>query len=60
MTPTTFSELVANRLEHLADRVEALTAQGKHADADMLRAEGFALADAFDREEAFFFIGATV
>ena len=48
--------LVADRLEHLADRVEWLHINGRHEDAHLLKEEGLLLADAYDREENFFAI----
>ena len=48
--------LVADRLEHLADRVEWLYVNGYSDDAAILKAEGLMLADAYDREENFFAI----
>ena len=57
MTLDTLHNLVADRLEHLADRVELLYAQGKHAEATLLKTEGLALASALDREDTFLVIG---
>ena len=57
MTTQTLHNLVADRLEHLADRVEYLAANGKHAEATLLRTEGLALASAFDREDTFLVVG---
>jgi hypothetical protein len=58
MTTQTLHNLVADRLEHLADRVEVLTLQGDYASADLLRNEGLSLASAFDREDTFLVLGA--
>ena len=58
MTSNSFQSVVADRLEHLVQRVEALTAQGRYADAAVLRAEGLNLAEAFDREDTFLVLGA--
>jgi hypothetical protein len=57
MTSDTLHNLVADRLEHLADRVELLYAQGKHEEATLLQTEGLALASAFDREDTFLVLG---
>ena len=48
--------LVADRLEHLANRVEWLIATGQHESAEVLRNEGLLLAEAYDREDNFFAI----
>jgi hypothetical protein len=58
MKVNTLQTLVADRLEHLADRVEYLTLKGDYETADLLRTEGLALASAYDDEQTFFFIGA--
>jgi len=57
MTTDTLHNLVADRLEHFADRVDYLIAQGRHADAQVLREEGLALAASFDREDTFLVLG---
>jgi hypothetical protein len=57
MTTQTLHNLVADRLEHLADRVEYLAASGDLASATLLRTEGLALASAFDREDTFLVLG---
>jgi hypothetical protein len=57
MKVNTLQTLVADRLEHLADRVEVLTLQGDYASAEVLRTEGLALASAFDREDTFLVVG---
>ena len=49
--------MVASRLEDMATRVEYLYANGYHAEAAVLRAEGLHLAEAYDNEEDFFVIG---
>lgn len=48
--------LVADRLEHLADRVEWLISVGDEASAYVLKTEGLMLAEAYDREDPFFAI----
>jgi hypothetical protein len=48
--------LIADRLEHLADRVEWLVATGQHENAAVLRGEGMMLAEAYDNGENFFAI----
>ncbi len=57
MTLQDLHNLVADRLEHFADRVDYLVAQGRHADAQVLREEGLALAASFDREDTFLVLG---
>jgi hypothetical protein len=52
--------LVADRLEHLADRVEWLVRTGQHESATVLKAEGLLLAEAYDNEENFFAIDTAV
>lgn len=48
--------LVASRLEDMADQVEFLNKQGKHAEAELLRSEGLYLAYACDAGFTFLFI----
>jgi hypothetical protein len=48
--------LVADRLEHLADRVEWLVRIGDLKSAELLRNEGMDLAAAYDTEQNFFAI----
>ena len=57
MTTQTLHNLIADRLEHLADRVEYLLSQGQFEEATLLRNEGLALASAFDREDTFLVVG---
>lgn len=52
----TLQTLVADRLEHLAERVETLTDEGDHDTAELLREEGLALASAYDDEDLFLFV----
>ena len=59
MTSDTLQVLIADRLEHLADRVEYLCSVGKGAEAHLLREEGLALAASFDREDTFFVLNVT-
>jgi hypothetical protein len=48
--------LIADRLEHLVDRVEWLVANGQRDDAEVLKYEGLMLAEAYDNGENFFAI----
>ena len=48
--------LIADRLEHLADRVEWLIRIGDLESARLLRNEGLELAEAYDSEQNFFAI----
>jgi len=57
MTLNDLHAIVASRLEDMADRVEALVAQGDHELANLLRTEGLELAEAFDQGDTFLFIG---
>jgi len=52
--------LVANRLEDLADQVSYLYTQGLPQEAEILRQEGLMLAEAYDNEETFLFIGGLI
>jgi hypothetical protein len=49
--------LIADRLEHLATQVDTLHRGGDFAEAELLRDEGLLLAQAYDNEETFLFIG---
>jgi hypothetical protein len=51
--------LIANRLEDMAAQVELLYSQGNYAEAELLREEGLQIAEAYDNEESFFFLGST-
>ncbi len=53
----TLQTLIADRLEHLADRAEALLLEGNYDDAELLREEGLNLASAYDDEDLFLFVG---
>ena len=57
MTSNDLQPLIADRLEHLADRVDTLLMEGKHAEAQVLRNEGLALAASYDRDETFLVLG---
>ena len=57
MNQTDLATVVATRLEDMAAQVERLYANGYHAEAAVLRAEGLHLAEAYDNEEDFFVIG---
>jgi hypothetical protein len=48
--------LIADRLEHLAERVEWLIQTGQHESAEVLKYEGLMLAEAYDNGENFFAI----
>ena len=48
--------LIADRLEHLADRIEWLAATGQHESAAVLKEEGLMLAESYDKGENFFAI----
>jgi hypothetical protein len=49
--------LIANRLEDMADQVSYLHTQGLCEEAEILRQEGLMLAEAYDNEDTFLFIG---
>jgi len=51
--------LIASRLEDMADHIEQLYAQGEPELAEFLRNEGLALAEAADNGETFFVLGST-
>jgi hypothetical protein len=51
--------LIATRLEDMAAQVELLYSQGNYAEAELLRKEGLMIAEAYDNEENFFFLGST-
>jgi hypothetical protein len=48
--------LIADRLEHLADRVEWLVNVGDIESAQLLRYEGLELAEAYDDDQTFFVV----
>ena len=50
----TIQQLIASRLEDMADQVEKLAKNGYVEEALLLREEGLALAEAYDNEEDFF------
>ncbi len=50
----TIQQLIASRLEDMADQVETLIKNGFVEEALLLRDEGLALAEAYDNEEDFF------
>lgn len=56
MKKQTFFELVASRLEDLADQVDYLVQQGDFESADLLREEGLMLAQMADNGDSFLFI----
>jgi hypothetical protein len=59
LNKTDLAAVIAGRLEDLATQVEKLFAEGNFAEAELLRDEGLMIAEAYDREETFFFLGAT-
>jgi hypothetical protein len=52
----TIHQLIASRLEDMADQVEKLAQNGYVEEALLMREEGLALATAYDNEEDFFFV----
>jgi hypothetical protein len=56
MSSIDIQSLIASRLEDMADQVEYLHSQGNFHDAELLRAEGLALAESFDAGTTFLFI----
>jgi hypothetical protein len=52
----TIHQLIASRLEDMADQVEKLAQNGYVEEALLMREEGLALATAYDKEEDFFFV----
>ena len=54
MPLATIQQLIASRLEDMADQVEKLAKNGYVEEALLLREEGLALATAYDNEEDFF------
>jgi hypothetical protein len=52
----TIQQLIANRLEDMADQVEFLVNKGYTEEAMLLRQEGLELAAAYDNGENFFFV----
>ena len=57
METTQLQTLIASRLEDMADQCQVLFDEGNFAEAELLREEGLALAQSFDNEEDFFYIG---
>jgi hypothetical protein len=55
MPLATIQQLIASRLEDMADQVKTLAENGFIEEAILLREEGLALATAYDEEEDFFF-----
>ena len=55
MPLATIQQLIASRLEDMADQVKTLAENGYVEEALLLREEGLALATAYDEEEDFFF-----
>ena len=56
MNASTLQTLIADRLEVMAAQVELLYAEGNFAEAELLRDEGLAMAEAYDNEELFMYI----
>ena len=54
MTQDQLQHVIAVRLEQMATQVEFLYANGYIEEAQLLRAEGLELAEAYDNEEEFF------
>ena len=52
----TIHQLIASRLEDMADQVEKLAQNGYVEEALLMREEGLALAEASDSGEDFFFV----
>jgi hypothetical protein len=52
----TIHQLIASRLEDMADQVEKLAQNGYVEEALLMREEGLALAEAYDSGEDFFFV----
>jgi hypothetical protein len=48
--------VIVSRLEDLANQCQFLTNHGNFAEAELIRAEGMALAAAFDDEEDFLYV----
>ena len=56
MTQEQLANVVATRLEQMATQVEFLCANGYVEEAQLLRAEGLELAEAYDNDEDFFYV----
>ena len=54
MPLATIQQLIASRLEDMADQVKILAESGYLEEALLLREEGLSLAAAYDNEEEFF------
>ena len=59
LNKTDLASIIAGRLEDMATQVETHFAEGNFAEAELLREEGLLLAEAYDNEETFFFLGST-
>jgi hypothetical protein len=57
LNKTDLAAVITGRLEDMATQVEFLYANGLHEEAAILREEGLMIAEAYDREETFFFLG---
>ena len=57
MNASTIQTLVASRLEDMAVQVEQLYVAGLIEEAELLRHEGLELAEAYDNEQTFLYIG---
>jgi hypothetical protein len=56
MPLATIQQLIASRLEDMAEQVKHLAENGYYEEAVLLREEGLSLAAAYDNEEDFFFV----
>jgi len=56
MTQEQLANVVATRLEQMATQVEFLYANGYVEEAQLLRAEGLELAEAYDNDEDFLYV----
>lgn len=57
MTQEQLQNAITVRLEQMATQVEFLFTNGYHKEAEILRAEGLELADAYDNDETFLVLG---
>ena len=57
MQKTDLEIIISERLEHMGERIAYLYSQGLDEEAKLLSQEGLMLAEAYDNEETFLFIG---
>jgi len=57
LNKTDLATVIASRLEDMATQVEKHFSEGNFAEAELLRDEGLLLAEAYDNDEPFFFLG---